>query len=294
MPWSRGSIAYIATGGASDESQVGVAVSEPAVCTIAVACLDAGLRARADALAHELGVPCIDGSAESWRVLPDWPFLLLVSGEGLALGQTGGERITPVRADFGDAALMHRLRGSGPRGEDVARALGVPERRGLRVVDATAGWGRDSAVLAALGCEVTMIERHPVVGLLLADALARAVASERTEVREIAARLRLLRGDAREVLATWSGPPPEAILLDPMFPERARSAAVRKEMRFFHDLIGDDADAPALLEAALALALHRVVVKRPRKAPALAGSQPSYAITGRSTRFDVYPLRRYD
>ena len=241
MPWSRGSIAYIATGGASDESQAGVAVSEPAVCTIAVACLDAGLRARADALAHELGVPCIDGSAESWRLLPDWPFLLLVSDAGLALGQTGGERITPVRADFGDAALMHRLRGSGPRGEDVARALGVPERRGLRVVDATAGWGRDSAVLGA-----------------------------------------------------WSGPPPEAILLDPMFPERARSAAVRKEMRFFHDLIGDDADAPALLEAALALALHRVVVKRPRKAPALAGSQPSYAITGRSTRFDVYPLRRYD
>ena len=269
-------------------------MSDPAAGAIAVACLDGGLRARADALARELGVPCLDTGADAWRALVDWPFLLLVSAAGLALGQTGTERITPVRADFGDATLMHRLRGCGPRGEDVARALGVPERRALRVVDATAGWGRDSAVLAALGCEVTMIERHPVVGLLLADALARAVASERTEVREIAARLRLLRGDAREVLATWSGPPPEAILLDPMFPERARSAAVRKEMRFFHDLIGDDADAPALLEAALALALHRVVVKRPRKAPALAGSQPSYAITGRSTRFDVYPLRRYD
>jgi 16S rRNA (guanine1516-N2)-methyltransferase len=106
--------------------------------------------------------------------------------------------------------------------------------------------------------------------------------------------MRLLRGDACEVLGAWSGPPPEAILLDPMFPERAKSAAVRKEMRFFHDMVGDDADAPVLLEAALALALHRVVVKRPRKAPALAGRQPSYAITGRSTRFDVYPLRRYD
>ncbi len=269
-------------------------MSDPVARAIAVACLDAGLRARADALARELGVPCVDSSAESWRALVDWPFLLLVCVEGLALGHTGSERITPVRADFGDAALMHRLRGSGPRGEDVARALGVPERRGLRVVDATAGWGRDSAVLAALGCEVTMIERHPVVGLLLADALVRAAASERGEVREIAHRLRLLRGDARALLAAWSGAPPEAILLDPMFPERAKSAAVRKEMRFFHDMVGDDADAPALLEAALALALHRVVVKRPRKAPPLAGRQPSYAITGRSTRFDVYPLRRYD
>lgn len=269
-------------------------MSKPAAGAIAVACLDGGLRARAEALARELGVACLDSRADAWRALLDWPFLLLVCAEGLALGQTGGERTTPVRADFADAALMHRLRGSGPRGEDVARALGVPERRGLRVVDATAGWGRDSAVLAALGCEVTMIERHPVVGLLLADALARAAASERAEAREIAGRLRLLRGDARELLAAWSGPPPEAILLDPMFPERAKSAAVRKEMRFFHDMVGDDADAPALLAAALALALHRVVVKRPRKAPPLAGRQPSYAITGRSTRFDVYPLRRYD
>ena len=269
-------------------------MSAPVAPGIAVACLDVGLRARAGMLARELGVPCVDSSADAWRALVDWPFLLLVSDEGLALGQTGGERITPVRADFGDAALMHRLRGSGPRVEDVARALGVPERRALRVVDATAGWGRDSAVLAALGCEVTMIERHPVVGLLLDDALARAACSERAEVRAIAGRLRLLRGDARALLAAWSGAPPEAILLDPMFPERAKSAAVRKEMRFFHGMVGDDADAPSLLEAALSLALHRVVVKRPRKAPPLVGRQPSYAITGRSTRFDVYPLRRYD
>ena len=40
-------------GGASDESQGGAAVSEPVARTIAVACLDAGLRARADALARE-------------------------------------------------------------------------------------------------------------------------------------------------------------------------------------------------------------------------------------------------
>lgn len=261
---------------------------------IAVACLDGGLRGRADVLARELGVACVDARPDGWRALTDWPFLLLLSADGLALGQTGGERVTPVRVDFGDAALMHRLRGSGPRGEDVARALGVPERRGLRVIDATAGWGRDSAVLAALGCEVTMIERHPVVGLLLADGLARAATSELADVRGIAGRLHLLRGDACAVLAAWSGPPPEAILLDPMFPERDKSAAVRKEMRFFHAVVGDDADAPALLDAALALALHRVVVKRPRRAPPLAGPKPSYAITGRSTRFDVYALRRYD
>ena len=35
-------------------------------------------------------------------------------------------------------------------------------------------------------------------------------------------------------------------------------------------------------------------MKRPSEVPPLVGRQPSYAITGRSTRFDVYPLRRYD
>jgi 16S rRNA (guanine1516-N2)-methyltransferase len=260
---------------------------------IAVACLDRDSGARAAAIAAELGVACVDSSPAAWRAAGPWPFLLLVSADGIALGLAGAGRLAPVRADFADAALLHRLRGAGPRREDVARALGVPERRGLRVVDATAGWGRDSAVLAALGCEVTMIERHPVVAMLLEDALERAARDAHAVVREIAARLRLLRGDAREIFAAWHAAPPDAILLDPMFPGRTGSAAVRKEMRFFQEMVGADADAPALLAAALGLAVHRVVVKRPRQAPPLDGPRPGYAITGRSTRFDVYPLRRY-
>ncbi|MCY1367758.1 Ribosomal RNA small subunit methyltransferase J [compost metagenome] len=58
--------------------------------------------------------------------------------------------------------------------------------------------------------------------------------------------------------------------------------------------MGDDQDAPALLEAALALASHRVVVKRPRKAPIIAGTKPSYALEGKSSRYDIYPKRKLD
>jgi 16S rRNA (guanine1516-N2)-methyltransferase len=46
-----------------------------------------------------------------------------------------------------------------------------------------------------------------------------------------------------------------------------------------------------LLGVALALATHRVVVKRPRKAPAIAGTQPGYALEGKSSRFDIYPKK---
>src|SRR5699024_10273062 len=58
--------------------------------------------------------------------------------------------------------------------QPLARALGLHRRGGLRVLDATCGLGRDSAVLAGLGCRITAIERHPALHALLADALRRA------------------------------------------------------------------------------------------------------------------------
>jgi 16S rRNA (guanine1516-N2)-methyltransferase len=260
----------------------------------AVAALEPGLLPRAEALAQMLSLACLGAvDASAWRALCSYPVLLLCTAEGLSLGLTGAGRVLPTRADFADPALLHRLRMGGPRSEDMARALGVHEKRGMRIVDATAGWGRDSAVLAGLGCDVTMIERHPVIAVLLEDALQRARASEDPAVLALAQRLRLVQADARATLQHWQGEAPDSVLIDPMFPERSNSAAVRKEMRLFHEIVGDDEDAPALLAAALAVAAHRVVVKRPRKAPPLAGPRPAYAISGRSTRFDVYTLRRF-
>ena len=101
----------------------------------------------------------------------------------------------------------------------------------------------------------------------------------------------LICGDAIETIAAWQGEAPQVIYLDPMFPHREKSAEVKKEMRLFRPLAGEDLDAPALLEVALTLATHRVVVKRPRKAPAIAGTPPGYALQGKSSRFDIYAKR---
>ena len=98
-------------------------------------------------------------------------------------------------------------------------------------------------------------------------------------------------GNAIELLGAWENEAPQVIYLDPMFPHRDKSAQVKKEMRLFRPLAGDDDDAPALLDAALALATHRVVVKRPRKAPAIAGKPPSYTLEGKSSRFDIYTIK---
>jgi 16S rRNA (guanine1516-N2)-methyltransferase len=158
----------------------------------------------------------------------------------------------------------------------IAKAVGI--QSGVRpvVLDATAGLGRDAFLLAQLGCHVTLIERHPLIGALLADGMGRARLDE--EVGPIVQRMDLRLGNAIEIIQEWSGEPPQVIYLDPMFPHRDKRALVKKEMRVFRPLVGDDDDAALLLAAALALATHRVVVKRPRKAPNVDGGLPGYAL----------------
>ena len=80
----------------------------------------------------------------------------------------------------------------------------------------------------------------------------------------------------------------------PMFPERRKSAAVRKEMALLQQLLEGDAAADAgegLLDWARASPVARVVVKRPLRAPFLGGREPSHSLRGKAVRFDVHVLR---
>lgn len=61
----------------------------------------------------------------------------------------------------------------------------------------------------------------------------------------------------------------------------------------FHQLVGADSDAGGLLEPALQVAENRVVVKRPKSAPFLANREPGLQLTGKSGRFDIYPLKKF-
>ncbi len=191
--------------------------------------------------------------------------------------------------DFLSDAAIYRRKFGGGASELIARAVAV--RPGFRpyVVDATAGLGRDSLVLANLGCQVQMIERSPLIAALLEQALRNLQAD--VDMAVIATRMQLHVGDATGWLQSSDTPVPDVVVLDPMFPHREKSALVKKEMRLFREIVGDDDDAPLLLEAALAKARYRVVVKRPRLAPALSGRPPTLQLKGTSTRFDIYTLQ---
>ncbi|MEW8013795.1 MAG: class I SAM-dependent methyltransferase [Candidatus Sedimenticola endophacoides] len=232
-------------------------------------------------LAEELGVQvCAPGQSDAR--------LLLVRGPGrLELRQGGRGAPGPVYVDFVSGRAAHRRRFGGGRGQPLARAAGLKGGATPRVLDATAGLGRDAFVLATLGCEVELVERSVVVAALLADGLRRA--AEDPEVGVIARRMRLVRGDAIEYLRhPTGGVAPDVVYLDPMYPERDKSALVKKEMRLFRQLVGDDHDTDELLRAARARARARVVVKRPARVGFAGAAEPAYSISSPNTRYDVY------
>ncbi|EBA02813.1 hypothetical protein RB2150_18202 [Rhodobacterales bacterium HTCC2150] len=192
-----------------------------------------------------------------------------------------------LQVDFVNGAVGHRLRFGGGRGQDIAKAMGLRAGKTPKIIDATAGLGRDAFLLASLGAEVTLIERSEKMHDLLHKGMARA-AAEGGDYADIIARMTLLKGDAKVLLPDLNA---EAILIDPMHPPRKNSALVKRELRQVREIVGTDEDAADLLSVALENASKRVVLKWPAKAdPIVSIRSCSHQIIGKSTRYDVFMI----
>ena len=204
----------------------------------------------------------------------------------LELRKLDEPKLGAVYVDFVSGVMAHRRKFGGGRAEAVAKAVGVKGDELPSVIDATAGLGRDAFVLASVGCKVRLIERHPVVFLLLQDGLQRAYAD--TEIGAmLQANLQLLNVKHLSELNPETDFT-DVVYLDPMYPHKQKSALVKKEMRLFQHLVGGDLDADQLLEPALNLARKRVVVKRPDYAEFLAQIPPHFSRQTKNHRFDIY------
>ena len=190
-----------------------------------------------------------------------------------------------LKIDFVTGAVGHRLRFGGGRGQDLAKAMGLRGGKTPMIVDATAGLGRDSFLLASLGAQVILIERSEKMHALLVEGMNRAE-NEGGEFREIIGRMSLMKGDAKDLIPELSG---EAILIDPMHPPRQKSALVKRELRQVREIVGTDDDAADLVRIALAHAQNRVVLKWPAKADPIDGLKAcTHQILGKTTRYDVF------
>ncbi len=215
---------------------------------------------------------------------PELEFVLRVNTQVLELCKLDEPKLTPIKVDFVEGASAHRRKFGGGRGQDIAKAVGLKHGFQPTVLDATAGLGRDAFVLASLGCKVTLMERNPVVAAMLDDGIERAKLN--SETADIAQQMTMIFASSIEQLAEQ--PMHDIVYLDPMYPHREKSAAVKKEMRVFQSLVGEDTDADKLLAPAKTIAQYRVVVKRPNYAEPINNEKPTTVIKMKKNRFDIY------
>ena len=212
---------------------------------------------------------------------------LIGKPEGLTLTDGAME----LRADF--ARMLPRLKQGRLQQEllvKVARTKGIESPW---AIDATAGFGEDSLLLAAAGFTVDLYEQDCVIAVLLKDALNRAAGDP--ALAAAVSRMRLHAGEdgiaglrhTAELVERGKLAAPDVVYLDPMFPERTKSAAVKKKFQLLHHLEQPCADEETLVEAALVPRPRKVVIKRPGKGRLLAGVKPSNQLAGKAVSYGV-------
>ena len=79
-----------------------------------------------------------------------------------------------LKCSFIEGAILHRLKYGKGRGHNLAKAVGMKSNKNRTIVDATAGLGYDSFILASLGANVTLIERSEKIHKLLQEGINEA------------------------------------------------------------------------------------------------------------------------
>ncbi len=221
-------------------------------------------------------------------------FCLYWRDNRLTLKDQSTNKPVDICIDFCAGKNKHRLQFGGGYGQPLARAVNAKPNNAQIICDATGGLGQDAFVFASLGCRVVLFERSRVIFALLDDGLKRALSDP--QIAPIAQQMEVHHLDSQQLADRWPhAAPPDTVYLDPMYPHTGKSAAAKKGMQTLQNLLPTENrvkhtqfEEQTLLDAALATASQRVVVKRPAKAPSLANSRPVGCIKSPNTRYDIY------
>ena len=217
-----------------------------------------------------------------------YEFILRVEENNLYLQYLPNSNFKFIQIDFNDKKLLYRLKFGGRYKEDIAKACKVKTNNLPTILDTTAGFGVDAFILASLGCEITLLEREPVIYLMLQNALQ--CAQHNFTQKNIAKKINLLNFDSITYLReNIDAKKFSVIYIDNMFPPRPKSAKIKKEMYILQMLLQNkEDDTNILFDYALRCAQNRVVIKRPKFAPFINQQQPDITFSGKSCRYDVY------
>lgn len=229
-----------------------------------------GQKDMAESFSRRTGSPIVNKPGDYLTVLFDSKGVSL-SGFGLS-----------YQGDFEN--MLHRVTNGRLQHEMLAKAVKTDQET-LKAIDATAGMGEDSLLLAACGYQVTLYEQNPVIAILLKDALRRA--KKNTVLKDIVSRMQLVEGDSIEHLNKRLDPV-DVIYLDPMFPGRQKSGLINKKLQLIQKLEPPCSKETALFDAAMAAQPSKIIVKRPLKSPYLDERVPSYSLKGKAIRYDCY------
>ncbi len=252
---------------------------------ILVVALETAAEQAAVAYARAWDLPC--AASASPEALASGRLLVEIDRQQIYLRLPDASPRSRLQIDFGSGKLGYRQARANPQSELLLRALGARAGQGYHLVDATAGLGSDSALLVAAGYRVTALEQHPVLATMLEQARHKMLAEPGFD------QMKVHCVDARSWLRSQPDEAVDFVYLDPMFPERGKSAQVKMPMQILQRLHSDlpEASDEGLLDAALNKARYRVVVKRPLRAAPLEGQLPTHQLAGKAVRFDIYALR---
>ncbi len=233
--------------------------------TFFISCQSAELRQACEAIIGKFNL-CYSES-----ILPR----LCLKEEGLVLLDNTGQSI---HLNWNDAKWKQRVLGT--RGHEPLIKV-TQASQGVRILDLTAGWGKDGLMMASAGAKLVMLEKNPYMAALLFKA------HEGLEDENLKSKIRIFWSDAHDYLNQLEKDVfPDVIFIDPMHPTREKSALVKKHLQVLQQLVAPNEDVGELIALAQMHCKKKVVVKWPQKQKPTI--KPNYSIQGKTIRYDVY------
>lgn len=229
-----------------------------------------GDKSLAESFSNKIASPILDSEGPSLTVIFDSKG---VSLSGYKLTYQGD--FEEIKRRVTDGRLLHEM---------LAKATKT-DIENPKAIDATAGMGEDAFIIAANGYDITLHEQNPVIALLLKDAIRRA--KRQPDLKDIVNRMHVVEGDSVDILAGRLDPI-DLIYLDPMFPGRQKSGLIGKKLQLIQKMESPCSAEGELFDAAVKANPSKIIVKRPLKAPFLAGRKPNYSLDGKAIRYDCY------